>query len=86
MLILQSGSDNTFYTVLQDQDLTRVAVHDEFLDTSPPSLPIIGVNDAKAVKKWAGLLAYDTSQKSYFNQRFMGLRQTNSSTDNAYVL
>jgi len=32
---------------------------------------IIGVNDAKAVKKWAGLLAYDTSQKSYFNQRFM---------------
>lgn len=33
---------------------------------------IIGVNDAKAVKRWAGLLAYDTSQKSYFNQRFMG--------------
>ncbi|CDN87324.1 hypothetical protein BN948_01744 [Hydrogenophaga intermedia] len=32
---------------------------------------IIGVNDAKAVKKWAGLLAYDTSHKSYFNQRFM---------------
>jgi N4-gp56 family major capsid protein len=32
---------------------------------------IIGVNDAKAVKKWAGLLAYDQSQKSYFNQRFM---------------
>lgn len=32
---------------------------------------IVGVNDAKAVKKWAGLLAYDTSQKSYFNQRFM---------------
>ena len=32
---------------------------------------IIGVNDAKAVKRWAGLLAYDTSQKSYFNQRFM---------------
>lgn len=31
----------------------------------------MGVNDAKAVKKWAGLLAYDTSQKSYFNQRFM---------------
>jgi len=29
------------------------------------------VNDPKAVKKWAGLLAYDTSQKSYFNQRFM---------------
>lgn len=32
---------------------------------------IIGVNDAKAVKRWAGLLAYDTSQKSYWNQRFM---------------
>ena len=32
---------------------------------------IIGVNDAKAVKRWAGLLAYDQSQKSYFNQRFM---------------
>lgn len=32
---------------------------------------IVGVNDAKAVKKWAGLLAYDTSHKSYFNQRFM---------------
>lgn len=33
---------------------------------------IIGVNDAKAVKRWAGLLAYDTSQKSYFGTRFMG--------------
>ncbi len=32
---------------------------------------IIGVNDAKAVKRYAGLLAFDTSQKSYFNQRFM---------------
>lgn len=32
---------------------------------------LIGVNDPKAVKKWSGLLAYDTSQKSYFNQRFM---------------
>lgn len=32
---------------------------------------IVGVNDPKAVKKWSGLLAYDTSQKSYFNQRFM---------------
>lgn len=32
---------------------------------------IIGVNDQKAVKRWAGLLAYDASQKSYFNQRFM---------------
>ena len=33
---------------------------------------IIGVNDAKAVKRYAGLLAYDESQKSYFNQRFIG--------------
>lgn len=32
---------------------------------------IIGVNDAKAVKRWSGLLAYDVSQKSYFNQKFM---------------
>ena len=32
---------------------------------------IVGVNDAKAVKRWSGLLAYDVSQKSYFNQRFM---------------
>lgn len=32
---------------------------------------IIGVNDAKAVKRFAGMLAVDTSQKSYFNARFM---------------
>ncbi|MBI5257017.1 MAG: N4-gp56 family major capsid protein [Burkholderiales bacterium] len=32
---------------------------------------IIGVNDAKAVKRYAGLMAYDTSQKGYWNQRFM---------------
>lgn len=32
---------------------------------------IVGVNDAKAVRKWAGLLAHDASQKSYFNSRFM---------------
>jgi N4-gp56 family major capsid protein len=32
---------------------------------------IIGVNDAKAIKKWSGMLAYNTSHKSYFNQRFM---------------
>ena len=32
---------------------------------------IIGVNDAKAVKRFAGMLAVDTSQKSYFNSRFM---------------
>lgn len=33
---------------------------------------IVGVNDAKAVKRYAGLLAYDESQKSYFGQRFVG--------------
>ncbi|NDD11847.1 MAG: DUF4043 family protein [Betaproteobacteria bacterium] len=32
---------------------------------------IIGVNDAKAIKKGSVMLAYDTSHKSYFNQRFM---------------
>lgn len=32
---------------------------------------IVGVNDAKAVKRFAGLIAYDQSQQSYFNQRFM---------------
>lgn len=32
---------------------------------------IVGVNDPKAVRKYAGLLAMDASQKSYFNQRFM---------------
>ena len=36
---------------------------------------IIGLNDAKAVKRWSGNLAYDVSQKSYFNQRFMGRGQ-----------
>ncbi len=33
---------------------------------------IIGVNDPKAVKKYTGLLAMDTSHKSYFNSRMMG--------------
>ena len=32
---------------------------------------IVGVNDPKAVKKWAGMLAYDTSHKSYWNSKFM---------------
>lgn len=36
------------------------------------SRTIIGVNDAKAVKRFAGLLAYDASQKGYWSQRFMG--------------
>jgi len=33
---------------------------------------IVGVNDAKSVKRYSGLLAYDESQKSYFGQRFVG--------------
>jgi len=33
---------------------------------------IVGVNDAKAVKRYSGLLAYDESQKSYWGQRFVG--------------
>lgn len=32
---------------------------------------IIGVNDAKAVKRYSGNLALDTSAKSYFSSRFM---------------
>ena len=32
---------------------------------------IVGVNDAKAVKRWSSLLAYDMSHKSYFGKRFM---------------
>ncbi|CAN7343786.1 N4-gp56 family major capsid protein [Acidovorax sp. LjRoot74] len=32
---------------------------------------IVGVNDAKAVKRFSGLLAMDVSQKSYFGPRFM---------------
>lgn len=36
---------------------------------------VIGLNDAKAVKRWSGNLAYDVSQKSYFNQKFMGKGQ-----------
>ncbi len=34
---------------------------------------IVGLNDAKAVKKWAGELAVDTARKSYFNKKFMGV-------------
>lgn len=33
---------------------------------------IVGVNDPKAVKKYSGLLAMDTSNKSYWNSRMMG--------------
>lgn len=33
---------------------------------------VIGLGDAKAVKKWSGELAVDTARKSYFNKKFMG--------------
>lgn len=33
---------------------------------------IIGVNDARAVKRYTGLMAVDTSQKQYWGTRFMG--------------
>lgn len=36
---------------------------------------IVGVNDPKAIKKYSGLLAHDTSHESYFNQRFMARGQ-----------
>lgn len=33
---------------------------------------IIGLNDAKAVKRYSAFLAHDTARKSYFNKKFMG--------------
>lgn len=33
---------------------------------------IIGLNDAKAVKRYGGFLAVDVGRKSYFNKKFMG--------------
>ena len=39
---------------------------------------IVGLNDAKAVKRWSGLLAVDTSRKSYFNKKFMGMGEDSS--------
>ena len=40
---------------------------------------VIGLNDAKAIKKWSGDLAVDTARKSYFSKKFMG-SGTKSST------
>lgn len=34
---------------------------------------IIGLNDAKAVKKYSAFLAVDVGRKSYFNKKFMGV-------------
>lgn len=39
---------------------------------------IIGLNDAKAVKRYSGLLAVDTARKSYFSRKFMGEGETSS--------
>lgn len=33
---------------------------------------IIGLNDAKAVKRFSGLLAVDIGRTGYFNRKFMG--------------
>ena len=45
-LIVQWGQENNFYTVLQDQDLTRVALHDQYPNVELPSFPINDANDA----------------------------------------
>jgi N4-gp56 family major capsid protein len=37
---------------------------------------IIGLNDAKAVKRYSGLLAVDVARDSYFNKKFMGEGET----------
>jgi Protein of unknown function (DUF4043) len=42
------------------------------------SKTIIGLNDAKAVKRFSGALAVDTARKSYFNKKFMGVGETAS--------
>lgn len=37
------------------------------------SKTIIGLNDAKAVKRYSAFLAVDVGRKSYFNKKFMGV-------------
>lgn len=39
---------------------------------------IIGLNDAKAVKKYSAFLAVDVGRKSYFNKKFMGVGEESS--------
>lgn len=34
---------------------------------------IIGVGDAKAVKRFSAFLAVDVGRQSYFNRKFMGV-------------
>lgn len=42
------------------------------------SKTVIGLNDAKAVKRYSGFLAVDTARKSYFSKKFMGVGETAS--------
>ena len=37
---------------------------------------IIGLNDAKAVKRYSGLLAVDVAKKGYWSRKFMGVGET----------
>jgi hypothetical protein len=42
------------------------------------SKTVIGLNDAKAVKRYSGNLAVDTARKSYFSKKFMGVGEDSS--------
>jgi len=57
-LLFESESAGGFYTVLQDQDLTRVALHTQFPQEG--SVPIVGVNDASGQLGGAPLEAVPT--------------------------
>ena len=39
---------------------------------------IIGLNDAKAVKRYSGLLAVDVAKKGYWSRKFFGVGETAS--------
>lgn len=39
---------------------------------------VIGLNDAKAVKRYSGYLAVDVGRTSYFNKKFMGVGEDSS--------
>jgi hypothetical protein len=36
---------------------------------------IVGLNDAKAVKKWSGFLAVDVGRSAYFSKKYYGVRR-----------
>lgn len=42
------------------------------------SRTIIGLGDAKAVKRYSGMLAVDMARKSYFSKKFMGVGEASS--------